>query len=48
VIFFWRGWGAVGEDSNKMVTLRVIAEKMKIYSFIHVGKIHIHRMFPRV
>jgi len=27
---------------------RVIAEKMKIYSFIHVGKFHIHGMFPRV
>jgi len=23
------------------------AEEVKIYSYIHVGKIHIHRMFPK-
>jgi len=30
--FFWRG------DSNNKVGLQVIAEKMKICSYIHVGK----------
>jgi len=39
--------GGVGEDSDKKVGLGVIAEKMKIYSYIHVGKVHIHRMFPK-
>jgi len=39
--------GGVGEHSNKNIGLGVIAEKMKIYSYIHVGKIHIHRMFPK-
>jgi len=38
--------GVVGEDFNKKVILWVIAEKMKIYSYIHVGKIYIHRIFP--
>ena len=33
------------EDSNK-VGLHVIAEKMKICSYLQVGKILIHRIFP--
>jgi len=39
--------GGVGEVSNKKVGLGVIAEKMEIYSYIHVGKIYIHTMFPK-
>jgi hypothetical protein len=39
--------GGFGEDFNKKVDLQVIAEKMKIYSYIRVGKIHMHRMFPK-
>ena len=39
------GWG-VGENSNKKVGRRVIADKMEICSYLQEGKIFIHRMFP--
>ena len=36
------GIGGGGGDSNEKVGLQVIAEKMKICSCLHVGKILIH------
>jgi hypothetical protein len=48
---FLRGRGGCwvfGRVCTRWVCLQVIAEEMKIYSYIHVGgkKIHIHQMFP--
>jgi len=43
---FW-GWWVGGRVCTGWVGLQVNAEKMKIYSYIHVGKSHIHQMFPK-
>jgi hypothetical protein len=43
-VWFFGDWG--GGGYSKMIDLRV-AEKMKICSYLHVGKILYHRMFPK-
>jgi hypothetical protein len=43
--FFLEGGG--GSVCIRWLVLHVPAEKMKIYSYIHIGKIHTHRMFPK-
>jgi hypothetical protein len=38
--------GRGGVEYYKMVVLQVIAEKMKLCFYLHVGKILSHRIFP--
>ena len=45
-LFFFFGVG--GGEYYKKVGLRVIAENMKLCSYLHIGKILSHRIFPSV
>ena len=42
----WDSLSELGGGDSKKVGLCVIAEKMKICSYVHVGNILTHRIFP--